>query len=125
MRAALDHTMHLSQAILVGLSRTTSYDAANRYRAHIKEYVQALPILYPHCNVKDNHHVCFHIYDFLFAFGPVRSWWCFPLERLIGTLQQMPTNNIHGEAVRLLRALLLNEEKAYLKARCSVRSFVG
>ena len=37
-----------------------------------------------------------HIYEFLDLWGPVYHWWCFPFERLIGSLQRLPTNNLFG-----------------------------
>jgi hypothetical protein len=37
-----------------------------------------------------------HVWDYLQLFGPVRSWWCFPYERLIGQLQRLPSNHIFG-----------------------------
>ncbi|KAJ6484909.1 hypothetical protein C8R45DRAFT_829718 [Mycena sanguinolenta] len=41
-------------------------------------------------------HAAFHIYDFILLFGPVVDWWCFPFERLIGTLQKINTNDHVG-----------------------------
>ncbi|KAF8578159.1 hypothetical protein K439DRAFT_1362876, partial [Ramaria rubella] len=68
------------------------------HRDYIVMYVQDLKEIYPHipehCTI---HHMALHIYDFLALFGPVRSWWCFPFECLIGMLQQLPHNHKFSE----------------------------
>ncbi|KAK0493798.1 hypothetical protein EDD18DRAFT_1077960 [Armillaria luteobubalina] len=47
---------------------------------------------------RPNVHAAFHLYNFLLSFGPVISWWCFPFECLIGSLQKINTNyHIGGE----------------------------
>jgi hypothetical protein len=97
LRTALDHSMHLSQAVLLACTRTTSRAAAHAYRDHLAIYIKDLKTVHPDATYKCNHHMSMHIYDFLLAFGPVVSWWCFPFERLIGMLQKMPTSDRHGE----------------------------
>ncbi|KAJ7106723.1 hypothetical protein C8R44DRAFT_638040 [Mycena epipterygia] len=37
-----------------------------------------------------------HIYDFLGLFGPALSWWAFPVERLIGVLGKINSNDHLG-----------------------------
>ncbi|KAJ7166892.1 hypothetical protein C8R46DRAFT_899467, partial [Mycena filopes] len=44
-----------------------------------------------------NHHFAMHLPAFLLLFGPVHGWWTFPLERLTGKLQRVPTNYKPGE----------------------------
>ncbi|EIN10110.1 hypothetical protein PUNSTDRAFT_66638 [Punctularia strigosozonata HHB-11173 SS5] len=68
------------------------------YRDYIANYVGNLTALYPDIVCRSNHHMAFHIYDFLLLFGPVHSWWCFPFERLIGRLQRLPHNHRLGES---------------------------
>jgi hypothetical protein len=38
-----------------------------------------------------------HIPEFLLLFGPVHSWWTFPFERMIGSIQRMPSNGKIGK----------------------------
>ncbi|KAK7467556.1 hypothetical protein VKT23_004609 [Stygiomarasmius scandens] len=69
------------------------------YRKHLKYWVDHLHKLYPHTEEhreRPNIHAAGHIYDFLVEFGPMLSWWCFPFERLIGTLQRLNTNEHIG-----------------------------
>jgi hypothetical protein len=97
LRAVLDHAMHLSQAVFLVMNRVMTAAVADQYREHLREFVKGLRILHPSTSIKPNHHLSFHIYEFLDLFGPLASWWCFPYERLIGRLQKMNTNNIHGK----------------------------
>ena len=88
--------MALVSAVLVGTSHYMTLRKAEAYRKYIKRYVGDLTELYPHIGPRTNHHVSFHIYDFLLLFGPVHSWWCFPFERLVGVLQNLPSNHKFG-----------------------------
>lgn len=95
----LDHTMALFQAVTLVLRYTMNLSRATKYRKFIKEWVDGLYTLYPHTTKqrkRPNVHAAFHVYDFLILFGPVISWWCFPFERLIGSLQKINTNNLIG-----------------------------
>lgn len=95
----LDHTMALFQAVIIMCSDAMSVDRATRYRELIKHWIADLHRLHPetlkHKN-RDNVHAALHLYDFAILFGPVMSWWCFPFERLIGTLQDINTNDRVG-----------------------------
>ncbi|KAF9062835.1 hypothetical protein BDP27DRAFT_1368545 [Rhodocollybia butyracea] len=76
-------------------------ERAQAFRSLLKEWVDGLYENHPHTKEhkkRTNVHIAFHLYEFLILFGPVISWWCFPFERLIGTLQKVNTNNhIGGE----------------------------
>jgi hypothetical protein len=48
-----------------------------------------------------------HLHDFLILFGPVRNWWTFPFERLIGHLQRLPQNHRFSQLhVTLMRTFI-------------------
>lgn len=96
LRDVLDHSMALASAITLACMRTTTQARATAYRAHVVAWVRNLERLYPNINHRTNNHMAIHIYDFLLLFGPVRSWWCFPFERLIGQLQRLHTNHKFG-----------------------------
>ncbi|KAF9521984.1 hypothetical protein CPB83DRAFT_751682, partial [Crepidotus variabilis] len=74
-----------------------SYFQEDAYLEQLKCWVSSLTHLHPGINHRVNGHMAFHIYEFLRLFGPVRSWWCFPFERLIGHLQCLPHNHKHGQ----------------------------
>jgi hypothetical protein len=95
-REILDHTMHLISAVLLVCKRTATRTRASSYRNHLVSYMQDLLRIHPHGKFRPNHHAAFHIFDFLLLFGPVRSWWCFAFERLIGQLQRLPNNHKFG-----------------------------
>ena len=96
LRQVLDHTIALVSAVVISTSRYMTLCRAEAYCKYIKQYVGGLVELYPHVGPCMNHHISFHIYDFLLLFGPVRSWWCFPVERLVGVLQNLPSNHKSG-----------------------------
>jgi hypothetical protein len=92
----LDHTMSLFQAVILACSHTMTIERADMYRNFLKVYVDNLRSYFPHTirhQRRTNIHIAFHVHKFLILFGPVMSWWCFALERLIGTLQKLNTNS--------------------------------
>ncbi|PBK83608.1 hypothetical protein ARMGADRAFT_944824, partial [Armillaria gallica] len=95
----LDHTMALFQAVTIVCHYTMTPTRAEKYCHLMREWVDGLHVLHPHTQKhkpRTNIHASFHIYDFLILFGPVISWWCFPFECLIGSLQKFKTNNHIG-----------------------------
>ena len=89
-------TMELVSAVYLSCAQTTSVDHAKAYQNSIASYVGKLKECFPHFDLRPNHHASIHIYDYLMLFGPVRSWWTFPFERLIGFLQRLPSNHKTG-----------------------------
>jgi hypothetical protein len=97
----LDHSMALFQAVTIACRYTMTSGRTTAYRNFIKQWVDGLYKTHPHTiqhRRRQNVHAAFHLYDFLCLFGPVISWWCFPFERLIGTLQKIHTNDHIGGA---------------------------
>ncbi|KAF8220661.1 hypothetical protein L208DRAFT_1332587 [Tricholoma matsutake] len=95
----LDHTMALFQVVTIVCQYTMNIDHATKYRNLMKQWVDGLHLLHPHTKkqkLRPNVHASLHLYDFLLLFGPVILWWCFPFERLIGTLQKIKTNHYVG-----------------------------
>jgi len=97
LKAALDHTMTLFSATRLACLRVTSEERIKACEEYFIQYLRDLQKLHPHINMRTNFHMAIHIPDFLRLFGPVFSWWTFPLERFIGTLLRMPTNDRIGE----------------------------
>ncbi|KAJ7736323.1 hypothetical protein B0H16DRAFT_1326586, partial [Mycena metata] len=98
-RRLLAHSMALYQAITIACRYATSRARATAYRVFIQQWLGTLTKLYPHTNTprtRTNPHVALHVYDFMLLFGPVLSWWAFPLERLIGQLGKLNTNDHLG-----------------------------
>ncbi|KDR68198.1 hypothetical protein GALMADRAFT_78901 [Galerina marginata CBS 339.88] len=101
LRQALDHTMALVSAITLACMRTMTEARSNAYLTHMKFWLHNLTVLHPDTKPRVNCHMALHIFDFLRLFGPVRSWWCFPFERLIGQLQRLPHNHKFGMSILL------------------------
>jgi len=96
LRAVLDHTMLLVCAVMLACMRTMTDDRMKRYLKYITLWTSQLRNLHPHIEHRVNQHMAIHIFEFLKLFGPVKSWWCFPFERLIGQLQRLPHNHKFG-----------------------------
>jgi hypothetical protein len=111
----LDNTMSLVQAITLACYRVTSDYCIEAISKHLKEYLTTIRVLFPSFDPSTNQHMSLHLTSFLRQFGPVHSWWTYPFERLIGTLQKLPTNNIFGMRITYLFPLLLSLLKASLR----------
>lgn len=96
MAEVLDNAMALASLVTLLCKHTTSQERARRYRDHVRDHVEGLKKLFPGF-LLPYHHAVFHLYESLLLFGPVRGWWCFPFERLVGELQDIPHNHIEGE----------------------------
>lgn len=96
LQATLDHTMHLVQALCLGCYRTTTRSRADRMHHYLRTYLSQLKDFHPQAKRLGNQHMSLHLASYMKLFGPVYSWWTYPFERLIGRLQQMPTNGRFG-----------------------------
>jgi hypothetical protein len=63
----------------------------------MKDYLKTLKELRPTQRFRPNHLNALLVGDYLRLYGPVRGWWMFPFERVIGELQRSSTNNKLGE----------------------------
>jgi hypothetical protein len=90
--------MALFSAVRLVCMRIMTRSRMMSYRDYMATYIRDLREIHPHIlEHRTIHHMSLHIYDFLELFGPVRSWWCFPFERLIGMLQRQLHNHKFGE----------------------------
>ena len=102
LRRILDHTMFLVSAISLACMRTMTQTRSDAYLKYMTQYLKQLAVLHPDIDYRPNHHMSMHLPHFLQLFGPVRSWWCFPFERLIGQLQRLLSNHKLGVLFRTL-----------------------
>ena len=102
LNSILDHTMSLVQAIWLACYRTTTEYRIKSMHSHLRDYLSKLKTFFPHATSKCNQHMALHLSEFMELFGPVHSWWTYPFERLIGRLQNVPTNNKFGTLASLL-----------------------
>ena len=98
----------LMSAVILASSRVTSPSIAAAYLTHMKSYMEGIKKLFPQYRFRPNHHMALHLHEYLCRFGPVRSWWTFPFERIIGVLQCIPTNFKIGMSCALFLYLLTN-----------------
>lgn len=96
-RQLLASTILLATAIKWGTSDITSKTHADNYTRYMMAYLQTLLLLYPSFKLRPNHHGALHIGPFLLQFGPMRGWWMYPFERIIGILQKTNTNFKSGK----------------------------
>ncbi|KIJ31924.1 hypothetical protein M422DRAFT_185246 [Sphaerobolus stellatus SS14] len=93
----LDNTMTLLQAVYYASANTMTEAKAKMYTESMLLYLKGLCELFPDKNLLPNHHMALHIEECLMRFGPIRGWWAFPIERLIGAFQHINTNWKFGE----------------------------
>ncbi|PVF98353.1 hypothetical protein CPB86DRAFT_705260 [Serendipita vermifera] len=86
---------------LIGLTRllflhsVTHTDVA-KFKQHSLEYIKGLQSLFNSHHMKPNHHYLLHLGDMMEMYGPMRSWWSFPYERLNGEIRKTQINDIAG-----------------------------
>jgi hypothetical protein len=96
-RAKLVHsTFLLAIAIRWATSHRTSAMHAEKYTTTMKSYLETLKNLRPTQRLRPNHLNALLVSRYLRLYGPVRGWWMFPFERVIGDLQRSNTNNKPG-----------------------------
>jgi len=93
----LSLTLCLVSAINIASSRTTSREKASLYTKYMTEYLEGIRSLMPDYQFRPNHHMALHLPEYLLLYGPVHGWWTFPFERLIGLLQDIPSNFKNGQ----------------------------
>lgn len=96
-RKILDVTISLLSAVSIATSRVTSPRHADLYLQHMQAYLTGLKRLFPDFKFVPNQHMALHVQDYILLYGPVHSWWAFPFERMIGTLQRILTNYKEGK----------------------------
>lgn len=99
-RRILDHTMLLVSAISLACKHTMSQARSSAYLACLTQYLKDLINIHPDAHHLPNHHMAMHLPHFFYLFGPVRTWWCFPYERLIGQIQRLLSNHKLGMSVQ-------------------------
>jgi hypothetical protein len=92
-REVLDHTMLLISAAILICYRSSTLARAQTFLDYLLAYTRDLGKIHKGVNHHPNHHMALHLYEFVLLYGPVRNWWTFPFERLIGTLQRLPQNH--------------------------------
>ena len=97
LRKILDHTMLLVLAISLVCMHTVTEARSKAYLDYMIQYISMLPKFHPNANIKPNHHMSMHVPLFMRLYGPTRSWWCFPYERLIGQIQHLLSNHKIGQ----------------------------
>lgn len=98
-RQVLDHTMALFSAITLASMRTQTKSRMDAYFTYMKRWLSELKTFHPEIKVvnhRANWHMSLHIYHFMQQFGPIRGWWTFPFEQLIGHVQRITTNYKFG-----------------------------
>jgi hypothetical protein len=95
-RDILNITMSLISAVIIASSHSTSFTQADTYLEYMTTYLTGLKRLFPEYKFVANQHMAMHLHEYLRLFGPVRAWWTFPFERLIGMLQRIPTSGKVG-----------------------------
>lgn len=95
MEEVLENALALASLVTLACKHTMTEARATRYREFVRVYVEGLKKLFPGF-LLPYHHALFHLFEFFRLFGPIRGWWCFPFERMVGYLQDIPHNHKEG-----------------------------
>ncbi|KIJ31082.1 hypothetical protein M422DRAFT_186383 [Sphaerobolus stellatus SS14] len=93
----LANTLDLFSAVRLASLNNLNQRRVVTYRQYIVRYIEGIKLLYSESSITANCHMAVHICDFMLLFGSIRSWWCFPFERVIGILQRQPSNHKNGK----------------------------
>lgn len=104
--------IHLVSLVNLALKRDITSEQIERYKYHIQQYLSSSLELFQHSHLAPNHHMAIHLSDLLKRFGPVRAWWLFVFERLMGSILKGCHNN------HLSKSLFDNLEYFCLKLIC-------
>lgn len=96
-RQLLDLTMCVVQATWLACRQRMSKVRRAAYLKCMCTYLHNLQTTVENATFRPNQHMSIHLYEFLDLWGPVYSWWCFPFERINGSLQRIATNKRYGE----------------------------
>ncbi|KAI3998159.1 hypothetical protein K525DRAFT_275532, partial [Schizophyllum commune Loenen D] len=101
MSGPLQTAMHLSCACLSMIADVSTEEQRDKFSSLFAQHLDGLERDCPGISTP-NHHVSFHIRDFMSLLGPVRNWWCFPFERLVSRMQRTGNNHRAGYEKTLL-----------------------
>ena len=90
-------TFLLATAIRWATSHHMSATNIDKYKSGMKDYLKTLKELWPTQRFRPNLINSLLVADYLRLYGPIRGWWMFPFERVIGNLQRPSTNSKLGE----------------------------
>ena len=90
-------TLLLAIAIRWATSHRMSATHVEEYQKAMKDYLETLKKIQPTQRLRPNHINALLVGDYLRLYGPIRGWWMFPFERVIGDLQSVKTNNKLGQ----------------------------
>lgn len=92
-RSLLHNFAHLTSFINLALKRSTIAESITCYRHHIKSYLKSCLVIFEGVQLAPNHHMAVHLANCLERFGPLRSYWSFPMERLMAQVPKASDNN--------------------------------
>ena len=96
-RQMLDNYMQLVQAVNIAGSLRISEEDIKEYESSLLSYLRGLKDMYKEATIKPNHHIAYHLSEFLRRFGPVHAWRSFAFERFNYLLQNTSTNKKTGK----------------------------
>jgi len=96
-QALLANLMDLVTAVRLANMRICSSEVIEDYNRTMARYIQGLLDLFPHENLKPNHHAALHIGDVMERFGPGHSHGSAYYERHIALFHRINTNRQLGK----------------------------
>lgn len=113
-QSLLQNFGHLVALVNLALKRSMTSERIDAYEKHLSTYLEGTKELFEHLSLRPNHHMAFHLGECLRRFGPVRAWWCFVFERLMGRILKGSHNNHLGAHVHVPDLLPMNAKAGIL-----------
>lgn len=95
-RSLLQNFGHLVSLVNLALKRSLTSQRIYSYEDHLLRYLEGTRELFEHLSLRPNHHMAFHLGECMMKYGPVREWWCFTFERMMGRVLKASHNNRLG-----------------------------
>ncbi|CAH7674686.1 hypothetical protein PPACK8108_LOCUS9608 [Phakopsora pachyrhizi] len=95
-RSLFRNFAHIVSLVRCALKRKITAETTKSYRSHLLAYLSSSLTLFPHATLAPNHHMAIHLAESMENFGPVRAWWSFSMERLMGESLKASVNNRIG-----------------------------
>jgi hypothetical protein len=92
----LENLCHLFCLIRILYLHTVTTQDIQDFQQHSLLYLRGVASLFPSHRIKPNHHYLLHLGEMMRMYGPMRTWWSFPYERLNGDIQRIRTSNRSG-----------------------------
>ncbi|KNZ53889.1 hypothetical protein VP01_310g12 [Puccinia sorghi] len=92
-QSLLHNFTHLVSLFSIALKQVMNDNHIAAYCHHIHSYIEICQTFFPNTQLVPNHHMAFHLGNYLERFGPSGAWYSFSIERLMAQVLNSTGNN--------------------------------